>query len=295
MAVVYLAHDRKHDRPVALKLLRSDLAATLGSDRFLQEIRLVARLQHPHILPVFDSGQAGGMLWYTMPYVDGESLRERLVRERCLPVGEAVRVACEVAVALDYAHRHGVVHRDIKPENIMLADEQALVADFGVARAFQAGDGADPAETGLSIGTPAYMSPEQATGGVIDGRSDIYSLGCVLFEMLAGEPMFAGSSQRGIIARRFVAPVRSVRRARPCVPVAVERTLARAVASVPAERFTTAGDFAKALALASSEMEGCGHTREMPVVRAARRRQRGYSVTLIVMVLLALGMLWSRL
>jgi len=188
MAIVYLADDLKHDRPVALKVLHPELAATLGPERFLREVKLTARLQHPHILPVFDSGDAEGQLWYVMPYVEGESLRGRLSREPQLPLDDALRITQNVLSALSYAHGHGVVHRDIKPENILLEGEEAVVADFGVARAIDAA-AERLTETGLALGTPAYMSPEQASGErVLDGRSDVYAVGCGLHELLAGEP-----------------------------------------------------------------------------------------------------------
>src|SRR5689334_2590748 len=189
MATVYLAHDARHDRPVAIKVLRAELAAVVGPQRFLAEIRTTANLQHPHILPLFDSGEVEGTVFYVMPYVEGESLRDRLTREKQLPVGDALRIADEVASALGYAHRHGVIHRDIKPENILLHDGQALVADFGIALAVaNMGDGR-LTETGLSLGTPTYMSPEQAMGErAVDARSDVYALGCVVYEMITGEP-----------------------------------------------------------------------------------------------------------
>ena len=196
MATVFLAHDLRHDRPVALKVLHPELAATLGPERFQREIRTTARLQHPHILPVLDSGETAGQLWYTMPFVRGESLRDRLQREAQLPVDLTVDLACQVALALDYAHREGVVHRDLKPENILLSDGQALVADFGIAKALSAAGEAQLTETGLAVGTPAYMSPEQAGGGHIDGRSDVYALGCVVYEMLAGSRRSAGLRRR---------------------------------------------------------------------------------------------------
>ena len=196
MATVYLAHDLKHDREVALKVLRPDLAATLGPERFQREIRFAARLQHPHILSVYDSGESGGQLWFTMPFVEGESLRDRLRRERQLSLDDALRVARETAEALGYAHEHGIIHRDIKPENIMLTrDGNTLVADFGIARAVGAEGSERLTVTGLSVGTPAYMSPEQAAGASeLDGRTDIYALGCVLYEMLAGEAPFTGTT-----------------------------------------------------------------------------------------------------
>jgi eukaryotic-like serine/threonine-protein kinase len=206
MATVYLARDLRHDRPIALKVLHPELASTLGPERFIREIKLAARLQHPHILTVLDSGEAGGLLWYTMPYVEGESLRDRLRREAQLPIEDATGIAREVGLALEYAHQHGVIHRDIKPENILLTtDGSTLVADFGIARALgAAGDGLT--ETGMSIGTPAYMSPEQASAERdLGATTDIYSLGCVLYEMLAGEPPFTGRTPQAILAKRVAA------------------------------------------------------------------------------------------
>ena len=198
MATVYLAEDIRHDRRVALKVLRPELAAVIGAERFLAEIKLTANLQHPHILPLFDSGEADSFLFYVMPFVEGESLRDRLNREKQLPVDEAIRLAAEVASALDYAHRHGVVHRDIKPENILLHDGRALVADFGIALAASKASGARMTETGMSLGTPHYMSPEQAMGErEITARSDVYALGAVLYEMLTGDPPFTGSHGAG--------------------------------------------------------------------------------------------------
>ena len=248
MATVYLAHDLRHDRPVALKVLSPDLAAVLGSERFQREIRVAARLQHAHILAVHDSGEAGGRLWFTMPYVDGESLRDRLRRERQLTLDEAVRIGRQAASALDYAHRHGVVHRDIKPENILLtAEGDVLVADFGVARALQGEDEA-LTQTGLAVGTPMYMSPEQGSGDrEVDGRSDLYSLGCVVYEMLAAEPPHTGPSPQAILARRITEPVRPLRVVRDGVPPAVEAAVMRALARVPADRFATAAEFGRAL------------------------------------------------
>ncbi len=207
MATVYLAHDLKHDRPVALKVLHSEMAASLGTQRFQREIRLVARLQHPHIMTVLDSGDAAGRLWFTMPYIEGESLRDRLQRERQLPMEDALRITLEAAQGLQYAHAHGVVHRDIKPENIWLtSDGSTLVADFGIARALD-GEDSRLTETGLAIGTPDYMSPEQASADrVIDARTDVYALGSVLYEMLAGEPPFTGPTMQAIMARRLTEP-----------------------------------------------------------------------------------------
>jgi serine/threonine-protein kinase len=248
MATVYLARDLRHDRLVALKLLRVELAAALGPERFLRETKLTARLQHPHILPVFDSGEAYGQLWYVMPYVRGESLRARLIRERQLPLDDALRITCNVLSALAYAHSEGVVHRDIKPENILLEANEAVVADFGVARAVEAAADERLTDTGLALGTPAYMSPEQAAAEhALDGRSDIYAVGCVLYEMLAGEPPYTGPTVQAMLAKRFSAPIPSVRTARERVPELVDQAISRALARAPADRFATASDFAHAL------------------------------------------------
>lgn len=249
MATVYLARDLRHDRPVALKVLHPELAATLGPERFLREIKLAARLQHPHILTVYDSGETDGRLWFTMPYVEGESLRDRLRRERQLPIADAVRLTREAALALDFAHRHGAVHRDIKPENILLVDGQALVADFGIARALGGSGEESLTETGLAIGTPAYMSPEQAAGDKgVDGRTDIYSLGIVLYEMLAGEPPFAAPTPQAMIARRMLEAPRPLREVRETVPEGLAQAVNRALARSPADRFSTAAEFARGLA-----------------------------------------------
>jgi serine/threonine-protein kinase len=247
MATVYLARDLRHDRPVALKVLHPELAAALGPERFQREIRFAARLQHPHILTVLDSGEAGGQLWFTMPFVEGESLRGRLRRERQLPVDVALQIAREAARALDDAHQHGIIHRDIKPENILLTkDGSTLVADFGIARAL-AGD-ERLTQTGMAVGTPAYMSPEQASGDKgIDERTDVYSLGAVLYEMLAGEAPYTGPTAQAMIAKRFTDPVPSVRRVRPSVPETIDQAIQRALALVAADRFASAGDFARAL------------------------------------------------
>ncbi|HEV8178291.1 MAG TPA: serine/threonine-protein kinase, partial [Gemmatimonadales bacterium] len=234
MATVYLARDEKHDRHVALKLLHGELAATLGPERFLREIKLTARLDHPHILPVLDSGETLGRLWYTMPFVEGESLRDRLRREPQLPLDDARAIAREVGDALDYAHRHGVIHRDIKPENILLADGHARVADFGVARALEVAGGEQLTGTGLAVGTPTYMSPEQAGAGLVDARTDIYALGCVLHEMLAGEPPFTGPTPQAVVAKRFIQPAPALSRLRPTVPPAVDAAVQKALAVVPA-------------------------------------------------------------
>jgi serine/threonine-protein kinase len=267
MATVYRAHDLKHDRPVALKVLKPELAAALGTDRFLREITLTARLDHPHILPLLDSGEADGLLYYVMPYVEGESLRDRLNREKQLPVGDALQIAREVADALSHAHLHGIVHRDIKPENILLAGRHARVADFGIARAVSAAGDKPITETGLAIGTPTYMSPEQASGGRdVDARTDVYSLGCVLYEMLAGQPPYTGATPEAIVARKFVESVPSLRVVRETVPVAVEQAVTKALAKAPADRFSSAHQFGEAL-------EGGGATAAQPVSRGAPRRR----------------------
>ena len=248
MARVYLAQDLKHDRPVALKVLRPEIAATVGTERFLREIGFAARLEHPHVLPLYDSGDASGFPFYVMPYVVGESLRQRMEREQQLPLSDALRITCEVAEALDYAHRQGVVHRDIKPENVLLADGQAVVADFGIARAIVAAGGDKLTDAWLVLGTPAYMSPEQATGDIhIDGRSDVYSLGCVLYEMLTGEPPYTGPTAGAIVAKRLSEPIPHLRTMRE-VPEAVERAVTRALAKAPADRWPSGAEFAAALA-----------------------------------------------
>jgi serine/threonine-protein kinase len=248
MATVFLAHDLKHDRPVALKVLHPELAASLGPDRFQREIRLAARLQHPHILSVHDSGETAGQLWFTMPFVEGESLRHRLARERQLPLEDALSITREAALALEYAHEHGVIHRDIKPENILLTkDGSTLVADFGIARGVS-GDSDQLTETGLSVGTPTYMSPEQAAGErALDGRTDIYSLGIVLYEMLAGEPPYTGATLQVIVARRLSEAPRPLRAVRETIPEAIEQAVQKALAKTPADRFTTAAQLAQAL------------------------------------------------
>ncbi len=247
MATVFLGEDVKHRRSVAIKVLDPELSMLLGVQRFHQEIQFAARLQHPHILTLLDSGAGSGLLYYVMPFIEGESLRARLDRERQLPLEEAVRLATEIARALDYAHRHGIIHRDIKPENILLADGQAVVADFGIARAIRVSGGETLTRSGAALGTPPYMSPEQTvTGGEVDGRSDIYSLACVLYEMLAGQPPFTGPIESLPHQHLNVAP-RPISQLRPTVPPALEAALGRALAKTPADRFSTASQFAEAL------------------------------------------------
>ncbi len=247
MATVYLARDLKHDRGVALKVLKSDLAESLGRERFLREIQLAAKLSHPHILPLFDSGEAAGLLYYVMPNVQGQSLRDKLRTSPKLPVEEAVRIATEVAGALDHAHRHGVVHRDIKPENIMLQDGHAMVADFGIGKAVSDVAADTLTQGGMSVGTPAYMSPEQASGEPVDGRSDLYSLACVLFEMLVGEQPFTGPTIQAVIAKRFVTTPPEVGALREGVPSGVTRAVQRALSRAPVDRHDTAALFVTSL------------------------------------------------
>ncbi len=248
MATVYLAEDLKHDRKVAIKVLKPELAAVLGADRFVQEIKTTAALSHPHILPLFDSGEAGGFLYYVMPYIEGETIRDRLNRETQLGVEEAVRITVEVADALDYAHRHGVIHRDIKPENILLHDGRAMVMDFGIALAVSAAAGGRMTETGLSLGTPHYMSPEQATADKdLTNRSDLYSLGSVLYEMLTGDPPHTASSAQAIIMKIVTEDAAPVTRLRKNVPSNVAAAVARSLERLPADRFETAKAFAEAL------------------------------------------------
>ena len=248
MATVYLAQDLKHDRKVALKVLKPELAAVLGAERFVVEIKTTASLQHPHILPLFDSGTADGFLFYVMPFIDGETLRDRLNRETQLDVDDAVHLTTDVADALQYAHEHGVIHRDIKPENILLANGRPMVADFGIALAVSAAAGGRMTETGLSLGTPHYMSPEQATADKdITGRSDIYSLASVLFEMLTGNPPHTGSSAQQIIMKIIAEPAEAVTKYRKAVPAHVAGAVARALEKLPADRFESARTFAQAL------------------------------------------------
>ncbi len=253
MATVYLAHDIKHDRKVAIKVLRPELAAVIGAERFLSEIKTTANLQHPHILPLFDSGITDSFLFYVMPYIEGETVRDRLNREKQLPISDAVRIATEVAAALDYAHRHNVIHRDIKPENILLHDGSALVADFGIALAASKAGGARMTETGMSLGTPHYMSPEQAMGErELTARSDVYALGAMLYEMLVGDPPFTGSTAQAIVAKVVTEKPVPPSRQRETVPEAVEDAVLTALQKLPADRFGSAAEFAAALAVPSA-------------------------------------------
>ncbi|MBI3982027.1 MAG: serine/threonine-protein kinase [Gemmatimonadetes bacterium] len=259
MATVFLAQDLRHGRQVAVKVLKPELAAMIGAERFLQEIHVTAQLQHPHILPLFDSGEADSFLFYVMPYLEGESLRDRLSREKQLPIEDAVQLTTEVAAALAYAHSRGVIHRDIKPENILLTGGAAVVADFGIARAVTAAGSGRLTETGLSLGTPQYMSPEQATAErELDGRSDVYSLGCVLYEMLAGEPPHTGPTTQSVIAKVLTDKPRQVSTLRETVPPSLEAAVHKALAKLPADRFQTAQQFAEALTRPGISAAGAG-------------------------------------
>jgi serine/threonine protein kinase len=267
MAVVYLARDLRHDRKVALKVLRPEISVEIGAERFLREIKMAAGLTHPHILPVYDSGQAEGLLFYVMPNMEGRSLRERLEAEKQLPLDEALRITREVATALDYAHRNRVIHRDIKPENILFQEGNALVADFGIGKALSGSAGVT--QTGLAVGTPAYMSPEQAMGEQeIDGKSDIYSLGCVLYEMLTGEVPFTGPTPQAIMTKRFVSPVPHVKAMRD-VPEGLDQVVTRSLARSPVDRFSTSAEFAAALAPATTGQRPAPSIEKTPAAAKA--------------------------
>ncbi len=295
MATVYLAHDVKHNRKVALKVLRPELAAVIGAERFLKEIEVTANLQHPHILPLHDSGEADSFLYYVMPYVEGETLREKLQQEKQLAVEEAVGIARSVAAALDYAHRHEVIHRDIKPENILLHDGQPLIADFGIALAVSHAGGERLTETGLSIGTPHYMSPEQAMGDrELDARSDVYSLGAMLYEMLAGDPPYTGSTAQAIVAKVITESAPPVTAARPMTPPHVAAAIDKALQKLPADRFHTAASFAEVLVRPDwSALSGAGSATTAAAAPSARGWQR--LAVPAALVLVAAFALWGWL
>src|SRR5262245_45420415 len=291
MATVFLARDIRHDRNVALKVLSPDLGAVLGVERFLAEIRVTANLQHPNLLPLFDSGEVEGLLFYVMPFVEGQSLRARLEHEKQLPVDEAVRIAVAVGDALDYAHSHGVIHRDLKPENILLQHGQPVVADFGIALAVSRAGGARITQTGLSLGTPQYMSPEQATGDrVIDGRADIYSLGAVLYEMLSGEPPHTGTTAQAIIAKLMTEEPRSLTVLRRTVPANVDAAVRHALEKLPADRFATVREFSEALKASRSVdfVSARPHARRAINVRSLAP----WVITTAAVVVAAIG--WTR-
>jgi serine/threonine-protein kinase len=290
MAIVLLAGDLKHHRRVAIKLLKPELSAVLGSERFLREIEIAAPLQHPHILPLYDSGEADGLLYYVMPFVDGESLRQRLAREGPLPIGDALGIVREVADALQYAHDHGVVHRDIKPENIMLSGGHALVADFGIAKALSAAGVEHLTLSGMVLGTPLYMSPEQISGTAVDGRSDQYSLACTLYEALTGRPPFSGPSPQAVLARHSIDPVPGVSAAGRVVPPPVEAAIKRAMAKDPAERFASMRGFVRALE--SSGAEATQPVRAVAGASAGRKWQRA-AIAGLAAVALAAGAWWA--
>ena len=291
MATVYLAKDLKHNRSVAVKVLKQELAAVVGAERFLAEIETTANLQHPHILPLFDSGEADGFLFYVMPHVEGESLRERIDRDHQLPVDEAVAVATKVAGALQAAHERGVIHRDIKPANILMQDGQPVISDFGIALAVSTGGGSRLTETGVSLGTPHYMSPEQATGDAHVGpATDIYALGCVLYEMLVGEPPYTASTPQAVLGKIITEPPAPVTKQRKSVPSNVEATVNRALEKVPADRFTGAQDFARALA-----DRGFRHGEEALAVVAAAQGPWNRLTMTAVAALLAVAFGWALL
>ena len=298
MATVYLAQDLKHHRPVALKVLKPELSAALGPERFLREIEIAAQLAHPHILPLYDSGEAGGFLYYVMPYVEGESLRDRLNREKQLPLDDALQIAREVADGLSYAHAHGVIHRDIKPENILLAAGHAVVADFGIARAIVAAGGERVTATGVAIGTPQYMSPEQAAGSRdLDGRSDLYGLGCVLYEMLAGQPPFTGPTVESVIHQHLAVEPPHITSIRPAVPAFVAAALQRALAKTPADRFNPVALFAEALGSRAAAGVAPPFASATPVPAARRSWRRvaltGLAALVVIAAAVAVGR-WLR-
>ncbi len=285
MAAVYLARDLRHERRVALKVMHPEIAASLGAERFLTEIRISANLTHPNILPLHESGKADGHLFFVMPYLADGSLRTRLERDRQLSLKEAIRITRQVADALEYAHAHGVVHRDIKPENILFESGHAIVADFGIARAIRAADEARLTETGLVFGSPMYMSPEQAEGsGNVDARTDIYSLGCVLYEMVAGEPPYTGTSPSMIIARKMMGSAPPLSVTRDSVPEALERVMRKAIAKSPVDRFQSAHEFGDALDLKGAPVERLGVS--------ARSRMRPAAAALAALAV-TIGAWWA--
>jgi len=286
MATVYLARDLKHSRRVAIKVLHPDLAASVGAQRFLREIEIAAGLTHPHILPLHDSGSAGALLYFVMPFVEGESLRDRLDRDGQLSLSDAIQLAREVASALAYAHEHGVIHRDIKPENILLASGHALVADFGIARALDAAGSERLTGTGMGIGTPAYMSPEQAAGDQADARSDVYALGCVLYEMLAGRPPFTGRTAQELITRRFVEPPPHVSVARPTVSAELDAALVTAMATKPEDRFPSVAAFTHAL-------DEAGQSGSTTAVSPSRARIAPRFALAAAGLIAAAGIMWA--
>ncbi|NIM50397.1 MAG: protein kinase, partial [Gemmatimonadales bacterium] len=290
MATVYLAEDLKHHRRVAVKVLKPELAAAIGPERFLREIEITGQLNHPHILPLLDSGEADGLLFYVMPYVEGESLADRLDREKQLPLEDALRITAEVADALGFAHSHNVLHRDIKPENILFEGGHAVVADFGLARAITAAGGERLTETGIAVGTPEYMSPEQVSAErEIDGRSDLYSLACVVYEMLAGEPPFTGPTTESVARQHLTAEPRSVATLRTAVPEEVSQALMKALAKAPADRFLTAEQFMEAVATPS--------TTPSAEPKTVERRLRGVLVGALAVVAVVVAtaiVLWLR-
>jgi len=283
MATVYAARDLRHDRDVAIKVLESSLAESLGAERFLHEIKTTANLRHPHILPLFDSGEAGGLLFYVMPLVEGESLRDRLEREKQFPIADALRIAAEVADALSYAHARGVVHRDIKPENILLEGGHAVVADFGIARAVSAAGGERLTQTGTSMGTPAYMSPEQAAGEAdTDGRSDLYSLACVLYEMLGGQPPFSGPTAASIVRQHIAVEAPPITNLRPAVPAHVAGALQRALAKSPVDRFNPVAEFSSAIQLASRAEPVTSNVAVTRTAAKSRRLMIGAAAAIVI-------------
>src|SRR5436309_3411941 len=301
MATVFLAEDAKHGRRVAIKVLSPELSSSIDSDRFKREIKIAARLSHPHILPVFDSGEANGLLYYVMPFVEGESLRGRLKRETQLPIEDAISITCEVADALSYAHSFGVVHRDIKPENILMNGGHAVVADFGIARVIQDAGGEKLTQTGMSVGTVAYMSPEQFSGEKVDGRSDMYSLACVLYEMLVGGVPFTGPNAIAIMARHTMEVPPSIHIVRATVPDELEGAIMHALEKVPADRFSTVGQFKEALLGQGATSAYVRRTRaytkqtaRFTGVQRVRRRRQSLWIGAAAIVLVAGGSLAAR-